>query len=180
MPEASCHGTDHPLYKGCRVVAPRLCGVVTPNEITLLGILPAIVAVFGVCLRQPALAVTGITLRHVADCLDGTVARVCAQRSELGRQLDHWTDVTFTVAMGLAFLWTYRVPIWACAILGAGAVTVGRHLWVRWASVDAHTDAVQDNLLLVVLSAYAVAYAGGEWSLALAGARLSHTPTVKP
>ena len=109
----------------------------------------------------------GITLRHVADCLDGTVARVCAQQSELGRQLDHWTDVGFTVAMGVAFLWTYHIPLHLCVVLGVVGATLGRRLWCQWATAEAQTDAVQDNLLLVVLAAYAVAFATGEWSLAL-------------
>jgi phosphatidylglycerophosphate synthase len=142
--------------------------VLRPNEITVLGVAPALVAVAGVLVRDPFVAVTGIVLRHVCDCLDGSVARMCDETSEFGRLLDHWTDAAFAAGMLAAFWWVYihgRVP-WP--LVGAGAAgifAVARVLWSRWATAGATTDAVHDHLLLLVLLAYGTAFVLGERSL---------------
>ena len=169
MPEPSPFSTDDIIYSQCRKLAPRLCGgVLRPNEITVIGVVPSLVAMAGVLIRDPSVAVAGIVLRHVCDCLDGTVARTCGETSELGRLLDHWTDAAFAAGMLAAFWWVYvrgRVP-WP--IVGAGAaglLVVGKVLWARWATAGATTDAVHDHLLLLVLLAYGTAFTLGERSL---------------
>jgi phosphatidylglycerophosphate synthase len=169
MPEPSPFSTDEFIYTPCRKLAPRLCGgVLRPNEITVLGVAPALVAVAGVLARDPFVAVAGIILRHVCDCLDGSVARACGETSEFGRLLDHWTDAAFAAGMVAAFWWVYvrgRVP-WP--LVGAGAAglfVVGKVLWSRWATAGATTDAVHDHLLLLVLLVYGSAVTLGNYTL---------------
>jgi archaetidylinositol phosphate synthase len=80
-------------------IATRLPAAVTPNTLTAVGLLGALIAMFGYFLAvgRPAmlwLANIGFVLNWFGDSLDGTVARVRGiERPHFGFFLDKSTDV---------------------------------------------------------------------------------------
>lgn len=93
-------------------IARRLPAVVTPDRLTMFGVLGAVIVVAGYALsaRQTGwlwLANLGLVIHWLGDSLDGTVARVrCVERPRYGFYLDQVIDTLgntlIAVGVGLA------------------------------------------------------------------------------
>ncbi len=90
-------------------LTPRLPGILTPDRLTVLGLLGCVIALLGYLLagRHPAglwLASVGLAVNWFGDSLDGSVARFRGlERPRYGFFLDQSTDVVgqFLFALGL-------------------------------------------------------------------------------
>ena len=100
--------TASPFDPFVRSVFPRLADRVppwvSPNAITVAGVLAAVAAGVAVALagRAPALLLLGallVLVNWVADTLDGIVARRRGQSSRLGDFLDHAFDAVTVAAL---------------------------------------------------------------------------------
>ena len=141
MPSPAPGSTDDVLfYAPLRPVARALCGTLSPNAITLVGIVPSALVVVAIAQRKVALALAAFVVRYVFDCLDGSVARECGQTSDVGRWLDWAVDAVQTVAIVAALAATYTdvSPLLAgaaaaamipCATRGALLVHDDLFLW---------------------------------------------------
>ena len=98
---------DFLFYAPLRPVARALCGKISPNLITLLGIVPSALVVVAILERNVCLALIAFVVRYAFDCLDGSVARECKQTSDFGYWLDLGVDSTTTVAIVAALTATY-------------------------------------------------------------------------
>jgi phosphatidylglycerophosphate synthase len=80
-------------------LAARIPGHVSPNQLTILGLVGAALAFLGLTLSHFGaawlmLAVVGLTMNWVGDSLDGTLARLRKiERPRYGFFVDHMTDV---------------------------------------------------------------------------------------
>ena len=95
-------GTDVPIYRMLNPVARGLCNtVITPNVISVLGILMTIPALFALHGKRAGWFLIIVVIRQLLDCLDGTVARECNAQSKLGNLLDSTGDLLFTTTLVL-------------------------------------------------------------------------------
>ena len=86
-------------------VSERLCGV-SPNAVTLVGLLTSFVALYHAIYydRQYVVGTLLFLFRFYCDCLDGSIARHCGTGSKLGSILDHACDIIWTV-LGCVVYW---------------------------------------------------------------------------
>jgi phosphatidylglycerophosphate synthase len=103
----SALSTDHYLYEyAARPLSRRLCGVVHPNVVTLVGLLLIVPIAYG--LLSAGVGVGGFVglmlARYLLDCLDGEVARNCDQQSAAGALLDVLSDTLLFVVLGVVLL----------------------------------------------------------------------------
>lgn len=97
---------------------------ITANQITSLGIIFRLVTMGCFLTHSYSLAVVGALsyyLAYVCDCADGTVARIKQQSSELGRYLDHMSDLIGDILILLSLAWSQGVFftywIWAMVFM---------------------------------------------------------------
>ena len=95
------------FYSWLRPLARKLCGTLSPNAVTTIGIIPALLTVFAAMHRRFDLATVAFFIRYAFDCLDGAVARECNQCSKFGNDYDGAVDVIFMLLLGLAWARTY-------------------------------------------------------------------------
>lgn len=90
-------------------------GRVTPNMLTLAGLVLALACALALVWRQDMIALALLALSRLCDGLDGALARATERKSDLGGFLDIVFDFVFYGAIPLAFAW--RDP--ACAFPAA-------------------------------------------------------------
>ncbi len=93
---------DPPLDATGGWIARRGIG---PNAVTLLGLVPAIAAVFAIAEGQFGLGLAFVLLNRLLDGLDGAVARATRQ-TDFGGYLDIVADFAFYVAVPVGFGFT--------------------------------------------------------------------------
>lgn len=97
-----------------------------PNAVTLAGlflrILSALLFLWG---TQESFFIGALAYisAYVCDCTDGAVARLTGQTSELGRYLDHVSDLIGDILILLALAWSQQMLfqpfVWAMVLLHA-------------------------------------------------------------
>ena len=106
-----------------QALAYRLPRVVTPDHLTILGVVGAFIAFGGLVLSHVSelgllIAMLGIAVNWLGDSLDGTLARARKiERPRYGFYVDHSTDVASQVliVLGLGLSSLMRLD---CALLG--------------------------------------------------------------
>ena len=89
---------------------------ISPNQVTLLSILPMVAGVIAfVTLPGPMglwLGVIGVELAYILDCADGQLARVTRTSSPVGGELDFLIDElkAYLLIGGLTVRWALEVP----------------------------------------------------------------------
>jgi phosphatidylglycerophosphate synthase len=84
-----CEKIGKPLY---------LMGI-TPNIITLFGIVLSFITFYFFIRKQYILSIVFLWLTYFSDCLDGYMARTYQQITNLGDYLDHFRDQFFVVTL---------------------------------------------------------------------------------
>jgi len=99
------YSTDYYLYKGLNKIAPGMCWL-SPNIVTLISALLIIPIIINILKDQSALVfIILLLVRHILDCLDGTIARKCEKTSTIGAYLDMVFDYIFFLALYIAILY---------------------------------------------------------------------------
>ncbi|WP_297496944.1 archaetidylinositol phosphate synthase [Thermococcus sp.] len=124
------------------IVRPLVKVGVTPNMITVVGLLLSLLSAYLFYLREPRLAALVLLIGSLIDALDGTLARLTGKVSRFGAFLDSTSDrisdgfVLFGVALGgladwriafLTFMGAYLVSYERCRaeLAGSGKLAVG-------------------------------------------------------
>ena len=96
-----------PEQRALKWLAPRVPASITPDQLTLLGFLGAVLALLGYAISPHSptafwLVNLALIINWLGDSLDGTLARVRKhERPRYGFYLDHITDAYSTTAIGL-------------------------------------------------------------------------------
>ena len=91
--------SDYYLYKGLDKIAPKICRI-HPNLITLTAALLIIPIVINILKNQNIfIFILLLLIRHILDCFDGTVARNCNTKSNVGAYLDIIFDMIFFISL---------------------------------------------------------------------------------
>uniref|UniRef100_A0A6C0JSR0 CDP-alcohol phosphatidyltransferase n=1 Tax=viral metagenome TaxID=1070528 RepID=A0A6C0JSR0_9ZZZZ len=99
---------DNLLISGCDVMIEGLYNMgVTPNMITILGILFRIWSIWALFNGYKIMFVAGALLGYYCDCLDGHLARSYGLTTPFGDFLDHFSDLTFQIGI-LLYIWINR------------------------------------------------------------------------
>ena len=87
---------------------------VNPNVITLLSLIPAIIAGYCFFNNQLLFGALFFFISYILDCTDGTLARLTNQESVAGKQLDFYIDILGNVCMyfGLWYSQFYLHGLW--------------------------------------------------------------------
>lgn len=124
------------------IVRPLAKIGVTPNTITILGLLISLAGAYLFYLREPRFAALVLLFGSLIDALDGTLARMTGKVSRFGAFLDSTLDrisdgaVLFGIALGgladwrwtfLTFMGAYLVSYERCRaeLAGSGKLAVG-------------------------------------------------------
>ena len=159
MPAPAPGSTDDVLfYSPLRPVVRALSGTLSPNAITVLGIMPSALVVVAILERRVALALLAFILRYAFDCLDGRVARETNQTSEFGAWLDWAVDSILTVAIVAALAATYTN---VNPLVAGAAVTI----LLPCATHVINTPRVHNNLFLCEALPLLGALLLGEYSI---------------
>lgn len=96
----------------------------SPNMITVVGSLLRLTTAALFLWATPLSLISGAiaySAAYVCDCTDGAVARITGQTSELGRYLDHISDLVGDVLILLALAWSQSLIltawIWAMVFM---------------------------------------------------------------
>lgn len=102
--------TDHYVYRWLRPVT--VCHpAFTPNHVTVIGFLLGMLGV-GLMLRQSPpwwCIILLFTLRALADCLDGAIARRCGTTTAVGKTLDAVSDHIFFLVLSGVVLYKLKM-----------------------------------------------------------------------
>ena len=159
MPAPDPGSTDDVLfYSPLRPVVRALSGTLSPNTITVMGIIPSALVVIAILERDVILALLAFILRYAFDCLDGSVARETNQTSEFGAWLDWAVDSILTVAIFAALAATYT----NINPLVAGAAVM---ILLPCATHLIHTPRVHNDLFLCEFLPLLGALMLGEYSI---------------
>ena len=104
----SSNSSDAYVYRWMAQAPLVVCHpYLTPNVVTLLGCVAGLLGVYLMASPTPpwAAVVALITVRALADCLDGAIARHCGTSSALGKTLDTVSDHVFFLALSVVFLY---------------------------------------------------------------------------
>ena len=96
-------------YPFANMIGSNLCGICSPNFITLIGILFSI-WIFWYLIETPCnykKIFILCTIRAFLDILDGAVARRCKEESNFGSKLDKTSDFFFEY--GLLAIFCYKI-----------------------------------------------------------------------
>ncbi|NJE04969.1 CDP-alcohol phosphatidyltransferase family protein [Thermococcus sp. M36] len=124
------------------IVRPLAKAGITPNTITILGLLISLVGAYLFSQREQFLAAIVLLFGSLIDALDGTLARMTGKTSRFGAFLDSTFDrisdgtVLFGIALGnlvdwriafIAFMGSYLVSYERCRaeLAGSGKLAVG-------------------------------------------------------
>ena len=124
------------------IVRPLAKAGLTPNTVTLIGLLFSLLSAYIYSLREPRLAALVLLIGSLVDALDGTLARLTGKTSRFGAFLDSTFDrisdgaVLFGIALGslvdwrvafLTLIGSYLVSYERCRaeLAGSGKLAVG-------------------------------------------------------
>jgi len=124
------------------IVRPLAKAGVTPNTVTVAGLMLSLISAYLFYLREARLAALVLILGSLIDALDGTLARLTGKVSRFGAFLDSTSDrvsdgfVLFGIALGgladwrvsfLTFMGSYLVSYERCRaeLAGSGKLSVG-------------------------------------------------------
>ncbi len=124
------------------IVRPLAKAGLTPNTLTIIGLLLSLLAAYLFYLREPRLAALILLIGSLVDALDGALARLTGKTSRFGAFLDSTFDrisdgaILFGMALGtlvdwriafLTFMGAYLVSYERCRaeLAGSGKLTVG-------------------------------------------------------
>ena len=124
------------------LVKPLARAGITPNTLTVMGLILSIAAAYLYYLREPRLAALVLLIGSLVDALDGTLARLTGKTSRFGAFLDSTFDrisdgaVLFGIALGNLVDWrvafitligAYLVSYERCRaeLAGSGKLAVG-------------------------------------------------------
>ena len=124
------------------IVRPLAKAGLTPNAVTVLGLILSLLAAYLYYLREPRLAALTLLIGSLVDALDGTLARLTGKTSRFGAFLDSTFDrisdsaVLFGIALGNLVDWrvafitligSYLVSYERCRaeLAGSGKLDVG-------------------------------------------------------
>lgn len=100
------------------------CTSCSPNTITFMGMFLRLFTAFMFLWNTPvslSLGAASYLAAYVCDCTDGAVARLTEQSTELGRYLDHLSDLIGDIVILLALAWSQDLTtstwIWAMAFM---------------------------------------------------------------
>jgi phosphatidylglycerophosphate synthase len=163
MPEPPPNATDYFLfYQWVKPLSKHLCGKISPNTVTLLGLLPAFACAWAVYSRRIGLALLFFTLRFFMDTLDGSIARTCHQQSNFGKIFDEFADVVTDVLIVIAWTAAYISTTSSALSTAFVLILVGEIVSRRWLRL---TDMAHDNLFLWEVGLFSAALIGGEFKL---------------
>ena len=94
----------------------------TPNNITVLALIIGIGSAIAIGLNHPILSITLLWLSGLLDVLDGTVARLTGESSNIGAYLDLIFDRMVEGAMIIGFFAWMPDLVWGLLIFQAGAM----------------------------------------------------------
>ncbi len=133
-----------PVFKGYleAIVRPLAKIGLTPNQLTLIGMLISLLAAYFFTMGEQRLAALTLIFGSLIDALDGTLARLTGRTSRFGAFLDSTTDrvsdgaVLFGIAYGglidwkiafIALIGSYLVSYERCRaeLAGSGTLAVG-------------------------------------------------------
>lgn len=123
----------HPLARA--LLAPAIRWGVHPNLVSIIGLVcGAFAGLAYVRWREPGFATLGLMLMlawHVADGLDGKLARATGQATDFGRALDGWCDylIFFFVLVPLALGLPHGTAMLALALTAGAAHAVQSALY---------------------------------------------------
>jgi len=130
-------------FKGyLEAIAKPLAGRLTPNALTVTGLLLSLLAAYLYYLREPRLAALTLLVGSLVDALDGTLARLTGKTSRFGAFLDSTFDrisdgaILFGIALGslvdwrvafLTLMGSYLVSYERCRaeLAGSGKLAIG-------------------------------------------------------
>ncbi|WP_099212025.1 archaetidylinositol phosphate synthase [Thermococcus henrietii] len=124
------------------IVKPLARAGLTPNAVTVIGLLMSLLAAYLYYLHEPRLAALTLLIGSLIDALDGTLARLTGKTSRFGAFLDSTFDrisdgaVLLGIALGslvdwrvafLTFMGSYLVSYERCRaeLAGSGKLAVG-------------------------------------------------------
>ena len=133
-----------PVFKGYleTIVRPLAKIGLTPNQLTLIGMLISLLAAYFFTMGEQRLAALTLIFGSLIDALDGTLARLTGRTSRFGAFLDSTTDrvsdgaILFGIAYGglvdwkiafIALIGSYLVSYERCRaeLAGSGTLAVG-------------------------------------------------------
>ncbi len=94
----------------------------TPNNITVLALIIGIGSAIAIGLNHPILSITLLWLSGLLDVLDGTVARLTGESSNIGAYLDLIFDRMVEGAMIIGFFAWMPELVWGLLIFQVGAM----------------------------------------------------------
>jgi len=116
----------------------------------------------------------------ITDWLDGKLAIVLRQKSELGARLDSWADAALYTALLVGSLWLHGSTVrqelgWILAAVLSYAVSTIAGFWKfgRWPSY--HTRAAKTSWLLIIVAVVFVFEGWAAWPLRAAAAAVALT-----
>lgn len=91
-------------------IAAAYCRNISPNAISLVAVIPGVLAALAVYLHEPAWGLGLWLLNRLLDGLDGVVARVHDKKSDLGGYLDLLGDFVVYLAVPIALVAARPTP----------------------------------------------------------------------
>uniref|UniRef100_A0A6C0KSL6 CDP-alcohol phosphatidyltransferase n=1 Tax=viral metagenome TaxID=1070528 RepID=A0A6C0KSL6_9ZZZZ len=114
---------DIGLLYFCRAVDQPLHAMgVTPNMITLFGLIIGIMSIYFLIHKHYLIAVLLLWFTYFTDCLDGYMARKYNQTSKLGDYLDHFRDQF--VILCIVILMTLHIKEFKYRLLFVFVITI--------------------------------------------------------
>jgi len=107
MPRPQKNSTDDYLfYSIADKITPKLCGLISPNAITLLGFIPTFMLMKNFYYSKGLIDFgVWMWLYYFLDCLDGQLARDCNQTTIHGAFLDEICDLIKFSLLVSVFVW---------------------------------------------------------------------------
>ena len=128
---------EHPgevlCYRFAEMVSPFFKSLgFSPNGITTLSNVGALICVYGALTRNRMLFVVGYAMKYLLDCTDGYFARRYKMTSKFGDLYDHISDLVFMLTL-LWVLWsTFRFTRSAHPYRGYIVAFYGLLLFASW------------------------------------------------
>lgn len=100
-------------------IVKRFFGKISPNTLSLVAVIPGVLAALAVLEHAPLLGLLLWLLNRFLDGLDGLVARVHNKKSDWGGYLDLLLDFVVYLAVPIAFVIAWPMPeaFWALVFL---------------------------------------------------------------
>lgn len=122
-------------YKFAEKISPFFRSLnFTPNGLTTISNIGAIIALYGTYHKRAELIVVGFVIKYLFDCADGYYARRYKMTSKFGDVYDHGSDLIFVLGI-VWILWTkFTFRAWAYPYRGyfiAGAILFVFMSWLH-------------------------------------------------